>query len=158
MHRKDLIARPDYISMISSYIDVHVVKVLSGVRRCGKSCILDMIGDELIKRGVSKEDIITRLYTSVEVEDGFSKTDMYEELKHVVTAGSRKYLLLDEVQEIEGWEQAVNTLFETSDVDVYVTGSNSRLQTQGLLLRISPLISPEDMCLSLSIRFHSGNT
>ncbi len=137
MNKKDLIARPDYISMISPYIDVHVVKVLSGVRRCGKSCILDMIGDELLKRGVRKENIITRLYTSVEVEDGFSKTDMYEELKHIVKGDSRKYLLLDEVQEIEGWEQAVNTLFETSDVDVYVTGSNSRLTPENLSTYLS---------------------
>ncbi|MBQ3317011.1 MAG: AAA family ATPase, partial [Spirochaetales bacterium] len=137
MHKKDLIARPDYISMISPYIDVHVVKVLSGVRRCGKSCILDMIGNELLKRGIGKENIITRLYTSVEVEDGFSKTDMYEELKHIVTGDSRKYLLLDEVQEIEGWEQAVNTLFETSDVDIYVTGSNSRLTPENLSTYLS---------------------
>lgn len=131
MLKKDLIIRNDYLDRIRPFIGLNTIKVISGVRRCGKSYVLDMIGDELLKGGVERDHIIYRLYTSVEVDDGYSKKDMYRELKALVNDGSRYYFLLDEVQEIDGWEQAVNTLLEESDdIDIYVTGSNSKLTSE----------------------------
>lgn len=130
MLKNDLIVRQDYLEYIRPFINVNMVKIIVGVRRSGKSYILDMIGDELLKNGIARNHIIYRLFTSVEVEDGYSKKDMYNELKSQMQDGEKYYLLLDEVQEVDEWEQAVNSLFETCNVDIYVTGSNSKLTSE----------------------------
>lgn len=113
-------------------MNISMVKLIVGVRRSGKSYILDMIGDELIKNGIKQDHIIYRLFTSVEVNDGYSKKDMYDEIKDKLKDSERYYLLLGEVQEVEEWEQAINSLFETQNVDIYVTGSNSKLTSENI--------------------------
>jgi len=124
-----MIIRPDYINAIMPYIDVPLVKILAGVRRCGKSTILEMMNDELKSRGIQKENIIFRKYNEIEIDDGFTAKAMYDELKTAIEGKGRCYLLLDELQEIDGWEKAVNSLLEGADVDIYVTGSNSKLMS-----------------------------
>ena len=123
-----MILRPDYINAIAPFIDSPVVKILAGVRRCGKSTILEMVAAELEKRGVAKENIIERRYNEIMYED-FSAKDMYSDLKNNISGKVRCYLLLDELQEIKGWEKVINDLLENSDVDIYVTGSNSKLMS-----------------------------
>lgn len=137
MLKKDLIVREEYLEYIRSFININMVKIIVGVRRSGKSYILDMIGDELIKNGIKQDHIIYRLFTSVEVNDGYSKKDMYAEIKDKLKDGERYYLLLDEVQEVEEWEQAINSLFETQNVDIYVTGSNSKLTSENISTYLS---------------------
>ena len=132
MLKKDLIVREEYLECIRPFMNINMVKVIVGVRRSGKSYILDMIGDELIKNGIKQDHIIYRLFTSVEVNDGYSKKDMYDEIKDKLKDSERYYLLLDEVQEVEEWEQAINSLFETQNVDIYVTGSNSKLTSENI--------------------------
>ncbi|MBQ3255975.1 MAG: ATP-binding protein [Oscillospiraceae bacterium] len=124
-----MILRPDYINAITPYIDAPLVKILAGVRRCGKSTILEMMKNELINRGVNAENIIFRKYNEMEIDDGFTAKAMYDELKAAIEGKGRCYLLLDELQEIDGWEKAVNSLLEGADVDIYVTGSNSKLMS-----------------------------
>lgn len=123
-----MILRPDYIKAIEPFIDAPIVKILTGVRRCGKSTILEMIADELKKRDVSGENIIERRYSEIIYEDHSAK-DMYTDLKKAIADKGRCYLLLDELQEIKGWEKVINDLLENSDVDIYVTGSNSKLMS-----------------------------
>ncbi len=130
MIKQDLISREDYLDSIRPFIDVNMVKIIVGVRRSGKSYLLDMIGDELLSRGVKRDHIIYKLYTSVEVENGLDKKEMVRELKDEITDSNKYYLLLDEVQEIDEWEKAINSLFETCNVDIYVTGSNSKLTSE----------------------------
>ncbi len=132
MLKKDLIVREEYLEYIRPFMNINMVKIIVGVRRSGKSYILDMIGDELIKSGIKQDHIIYRLFTSVEVNDGYSKKDMYDEIKDKLKDSERYYLLLDEVQEVEEREQAINTLFETQNVDIYVTGSNSKLTSENI--------------------------
>ena len=132
MLKKDLIVREEYLEYIRPFMNINMVKVIVGVRRSGKSYILDMIGDELIKNGIKQDHIIYRLFTSVEVNDGYSKKDMYDEIKDKLKDSERYYLLLDEVQEVEEWEQAINSLFETQNVDIYVTVSNSKLTSENI--------------------------
>lgn len=124
-----MINRPNYIQAITPYIDTPLVKILAGVRRCGKSTILALMANELKKRGVKEENIITRKYNEMEIDDGFTAKDMYSELKAAIAGKGRCYLFLDELQEIDGWEKAVNSLLEGEDVDIYVTGSNSKLMS-----------------------------
>lgn len=132
MLKKDLIVREEYLEYIRPFMNISMVKVIVGVRHSGKSYILDMIGDELIKNGIKQDHIIYRLFTSVEVNDGYSKKDMYDEIKDKLKDSERYYLLLGEVQEVEEWEQAINSLFETQNVDIYVTGSNSKLTSENI--------------------------
>lgn len=132
-----MIYRPEYINAIAPFINAPVIKILAGIRRCGKSTILEMLRTDLIKRGISEEQIITRNYASMNWTERFSATDMYSELKHTMDGKIRYYLLLDELQEIDGWEKVVNDLFEKGNADIYVTGSNSKLMSSEISTYLS---------------------
>ena len=124
-----MILRPDYIKAVEPYIDAPLVKILSGVRRCGKSTILEMIQDELKNRGIEEERIISRRYTEMDVDENYTSKEMYAELKNLIADKGRCYLFIDEPQEVDNWEKVVNSLFESEDVDIYITGSNSKLMS-----------------------------
>lgn len=120
--------RPLYMEVLNRFRDSHIIKILSGVRRCGKSKVLELYKGELEKSGIDKEQIISNRYTSMEFSENYSARQMYNDLKEKITGSSKKiYLLLDEVQEVDGWEKVLNSIFESFDVDIYVTGSNSKL-------------------------------
>ena len=131
-----MIIRPDYIESIKPFMDKPLVKILAGVRRSGKSTILDMIKQELVESGVNIENVISRKYSEIEFEEINSK-EMYEDLKQAIAGKGHCYLFLDELQEVSGWEKAVNTLFEGEDVDIYVTGSNSKLMSSEISTYLS---------------------
>lgn len=124
-----MIVRPQYLELLKTYRDVPLVKVLAGIRRCGKSTILEMLSEDLLGSGVAADHIISMRYTSEDFDDGMTSKDMYKAIRERMTGSGRYYLLLDEVQEITGWEKAVNSLLENADTDIYVTGSNSRLMS-----------------------------
>lgn len=122
-----MISRPDYLEKLKPFIDVKVIKILAGIRRCGKSTILEMLKQELISNGVKEDHIISINYSNVEFDKSFNFIKMYDELKAKFVDEKKYYLLLDELQEVDGWEKTVNSLFEEKNVDIYVTGSNSKL-------------------------------
>ena len=124
-----MIYRPHYMNALKVYRDVPLVKVLAGIRRCGKSTILEMLRGDLLDSGVPADHIISVRYTSEDLDGEMSSKDMYEAVRQQMTGKGRYYLLLDEVQEVDGWEKAVNSLLENADTDIYVTGSNSRLMS-----------------------------
>ncbi len=132
-----MIPRTDYIALIKPYIDVPLVKILVGVRRCGKSTIMDMIKEELTKNGVNQTNIISRKYTDIEYDSAYNAKKMYDDLSDSINGKGRCYLFLDELQEIDGWEKAVNSLLENQDVDIYVTGSNSKLMSSEISTYLS---------------------
>ena len=124
-----MIYRPIYVDRIMAYADTPFVKILTGVRRCGKSTILKMIMEKLRnERGIPGEQIVSYRFDSMEYEDMTAK-QMYQELKGRLCPNGRTYFFLDEVQEISGWERVVNSLASDFDVDLYVTGSNSRMMS-----------------------------
>ena len=123
-----MILRPDYVSELLKYIDTPLVKIVSGVRRCGKSTILEMFRDELVSREVDTDHIVVRRYSEMEYDE-MSAKDMYNDIKSAISGKGRCYLILDEVQEIKGWEKVLNDLLENDDVDIYVTGSNSKMMS-----------------------------
>ncbi len=124
-----MINRPMYIEKIMTYADTPFVKILTGVRRCGKSTILKMIMENLqIKRGISSEQIVSYRFDSMEYE-GMTAKEMFTEIKSKLANEKKTYLFLDEVQEIDGWEKAVNSIASDYDVDLYITGSNSRMMS-----------------------------
>lgn len=123
-----MIDRPDYVEKIMRYTDTPFVKILTGVRRCGKSTILKMIMEKLQIRGIPKKRILSYRFDSMEYDDMTAK-QMYMEIKSKLSTEERTYLFLDEVQEIDGWEKVVNTFASDFNVDIYVTGSNSRMMS-----------------------------
>ncbi|KAB8287869.1 ATPase [Bifidobacterium ramosum] len=125
--------RPDYLAMIEPYIDAPLVKILTGVRRCGKSTLMGQIADRLRERGIDQRHIIRYSFDSMQY-DGWSAAELYRQLSDALPStdaddSERAYLFLDEVQEIDGWERVVNSLMSESSVDIYVTGSNSRMMS-----------------------------
>lgn len=124
-----MIERPYYLELLKTYRNIPLVKVLAGIRRCGKSTILTMLHNDLIKNGVSADHIIHISYTSENLDDQMTDKEMYHSIKAKMTEQGQYYLLLDEVQEITGWEKAVNSLLENDNTDIYVTGSNSKLMS-----------------------------
>ena len=124
-----MIDRPLYMEKIMAYVDTPFVKILTGVRRCGKSTILKMIMERLkAERNIPEERIVSCRYDSMEY-DGMTAKEMYAQLKVQLVPAGKTYLFLDEVQEIQGWEKVVNSLASDFDVDLYVTGSNSRMMS-----------------------------
>ena len=97
-----MIIRSNYMNTLKTYRDVSLVKILAGIRRCGKSTILDMLQEDLIESGIAADHIICMRYTSEDFDDGMTDKDMYNGIKEQMTGEGRYYLLLDEVQEIEG--------------------------------------------------------
>lgn len=124
-----MIERPLYVDKIMAYVDTPFVKILTGVRRCGKSTILKMIMERLkTERNIPEDRIISCRFDSMEYEDMTAK-QIYTLLKDQLSSTGRTYLFLDEVQEIRGWEKVVNSLASDFDVDLYITGSNSRMMS-----------------------------
>lgn len=124
-----MIDRPLYVDKIMAYADTPFVKILTGIRRCGKSTILKMIMEKLrTERSIPENQIVSYRFDSMEYEDMTAK-QMYQELKSRIVPGKKTYFFLDEMQEIKGWEKVVNSLASDYDVDLYVTGSNSRMMS-----------------------------
>jgi len=112
-----------------AYVDTPFVKILTGVRRCGKSTLLKMIIEKLkTEKNILQEQIVSCRYDSMEYEDLTAK-QVYNDLKARLSSSGTTYLFLDEIQEIDGWEKVVNSLASDFDVDVYITGSNSRMMS-----------------------------
>lgn len=124
-----MILRPIYTDKIMPFVNTSFVKILTGIRRSGKSTILKMIMDRLKgDYGVPENQIVSYCFDSMQYE-GLSSKQMYEELKSKIRKTEKTYFFLDEVQEIEGWEKVINSLVSEFDVDIYVTGSNSRMMS-----------------------------
>lgn len=117
-----------YVDKIMAYTDTPFVKILTGIRRCGKSTILKMVMDKLRERGIPESCIVSYRFDSMEY-DGMTAKEIYTELKTRLTENHKTYFFLDEIQEISGWEKIVNSLASDFNVDLYVTGSNSRMMS-----------------------------
>jgi len=120
-----MIVRTHYLDLLRTYRDVPLVKILVGIHHYWRSTILDMLKDDLIKSSVLAICIISMCYTPEDYDGCMTYNDMYNSIREKMTDSGSYYLLLDELQEITGWEKAVNSLLEHTDI--YVTGSNSKL-------------------------------
>ena len=132
-----MIRRPLYIDKIMTYVNTPFVKVLTGVRRCGKSTILKMIMEELRQKpGISDDRIVTMRFDSMEYE-GMTAREMFAATKEKIKPNGKTYFFFDEVQEIKDWEKVVNTLAADYDTDIYVTGSNARMMSSEIATHLT---------------------
>lgn len=125
-----MLIRTSYVDQIMPFIDMPLVKILTGVRRCGKSTIMLMLMDELKKKGIPENRIVRFNFDTLEWQNADAK-QVFEIIKAKLIPNERTYLFLDEIQEIEHWERLVNTFMEETvyDVDIIVTGSNSKMMS-----------------------------
>ena len=149
-----MIFRSEYVEKIIAYMDTPFIKVLTGVRRCGKSTIMNMLRMEIEKRGISRDRILHYDFDSLEYE-GMTAKELFTAIKGQLSSEGKTYLFLDEIQEIKGWEKVVNSLMSGHDVDIYVTGSNSRMMSSEIStyltgIGMSQLISNVPASLLLS--------
>jgi uncharacterized protein len=133
-----MIIRQFYLENIRPFIGKPVVKVISGIRRCGKSTLMGQIIDDLYRNGVNPNEII---YINKELIE-FDEIRTYQELHRFVELkrapkGKACYLFIDEIQEIEEWERAVTSLFASKQYDIFITGSNARLLSSELATLLS---------------------
>ena len=133
-----MIKRNLYLEEIKKYINKPIIKVITGMRRSGKSMILKLIQEELQNRGIVKENIIYMNFESLTFMDIKDFEELY---KHIIEKTSDKkrkiYILLDEIQEVKGWEKAINSFLVDLDVDIYITGSNANLLSSELATYIA---------------------
>lgn len=127
-----MIRRDSYLTQLCSYIDKPFVKVITGLRRSGKSVLLMQLRDELLERGVKDKNIIYINFESFEFSDIDTAGKLVEFIRLKITGKKRYYFLFDEIQEVTSWEKVVNSLIVDYNADVYITGSNSRLLSSEL--------------------------
>jgi len=133
----DYIDRPTYMSILESYIDTPVIKVLTGIRRSGKSVLMAMLRDRLLSRGVSEHRIISLNFDEFENADLREASTLNAYIVQRTPAEGRYYVFLDEVQEVTEWERVVNSLAAHGQADVYITGSNGSLLSSEFATYIS---------------------
>ncbi len=127
-----MIKRDLYIDQLRAFIDKPLIKVITGIRRCGKSAMLLLLKEELLGKGVGSENIVHINFESFEHADLCEATKLYAYIKSKITKKQRYYILLDEIQEVKGWEKAVDAFLVDFNADLYITGSNSRLLSSEL--------------------------
>ena len=122
-----MIKREIYMQQIRPFIGKELVKILTGIRRCGKSVMLELIKDELLSQGINEEQFI-----SINFEDVDNAALCTFEALHKYISGKinsvngKTYLFFDEIQEVKAWEKCVNSLRVKFDTDIYITGSNAK--------------------------------
>src|SRR5665647_2146897 len=119
--------RRQYIRRLVEFRDTEFIKVLTGVRRSGKSCILHMFRDYLINSGVEANRIIYINFEHPDTEEIKNDTALIEHLKSLIDQSGKIYFLFDEIQEVEKWQSVVNGLRVAYDSDIYITGSNATM-------------------------------
>jgi len=127
-----------YLAKLIQFKDLPFIKVVTGIRRCGKSTLLSLFEKHLLDSGVSAEFIIRMNFESFEYDDIVSYKELHEAIKSKMEKPSEKYyVLLDEVQQVESWEKVVNSFLVDSNVDIYITGSNAYLLSSELSTLLS---------------------
>lgn len=133
-----VLKRELYLNKILPFIDTELIKVVTGIRRSGKSVMLELIQNELLARGVSKEQILTMNFEKME-NCAYTKAELLhaEVMRRVKNITGKAYLFLDEIQEVENWEKCINSLRLDIDCDIYITGSNAKLLSGELATYLS---------------------
>lgn len=122
-----LINPPEYVNQLIENKDVDLVKIVTGIRRCGKSSILDLFHEYLLSVGVSENNIILMNLESLKYRDLTDYFKFYDFVsKHIAKEG-KNYLIFDELQVISHWEKAIESFRLDYDVDIYITGLNAYL-------------------------------
>ncbi len=120
-----MIERNEYLNFLKSWKDKEIIKVVSGVRRCGKSTLFELYKEYLLESGVEENQIISINFEDADFEYLCYYKTLYDYVKSKMVANKMNYIFLDEIQHVEEFERAVDSLFIKKNADVYITGSNA---------------------------------
>ena len=137
MAYKQLIPRKQYLDTLIRLKDKHLIKIVTGIRRCGKSTLFDLYEEYLLNNGVKKENIIRINFESPEFIELWDWLALYRFIKERLQANTMNYILLDEIQNVPDFQRAVDGLFILDNCDVYITGSNAYLLSGELATLLS---------------------
>ncbi|WP_339008250.1 ATP-binding protein [Fusobacterium animalis] len=131
------IDRKEYLDFLIKSKDKQIIKVVSGVRRCGKSTLFEIYKDYLLKNGVEKIQIISINFEDMDYEELTDYKKLYEYIKSKMLTDKKKYIFLDEIQHVDKFEKVVDSLFIKENVDLYITGSNAYFMSSELATLLS---------------------
>ena len=127
-----MVERKEYLERLAQWKDEQVIKVITGIRRCGKSTLLLQYQTWLKVNGVSAEQIVSVNFEELEYEELLDYRKLYEYLKNHLCVGKKTYIFLDEIQKVTAFEKVVDSLYVKSDIDIYITGSNAYMLSSDL--------------------------
>lgn len=127
-----MLNRDEYLNLLIKSRDLDIIKVITGIRRCGKSTLLEIYKDYLLNNGVDKKQIISMNFEDPAYFDIDSWKKLYDYINNSLLTNKKNYVFLDEIQNIEHFEKAVDGLYINKNVDIYITGSNSYLLSSEL--------------------------
>ena len=119
------INRPEYLNRLIEHKDIDLVKIVTGIRRCGKSTLLDLYHDYLLSVGISEDRIIHMNMESLRYRELTDHIAFYDYVQSKIIKSEKYYLIFDELQTVNGWEKAIESFRIDFDVDIYITGSNA---------------------------------
>ena len=122
-----MVIRKEYLSRLLAWKDEQVIKVVTGIRRCGKSTLMKQFQDHLLEEGVSQEQIISINFEDLDYEDLLDYKALYDYIKQRLCPDKMTYIFLDEIQKVDSFQKAVDSLFIKENTDIYITGSNAYL-------------------------------
>lgn len=131
-----MIIRENYLKKMIDAKDTDFIKVITGMKRTGKSTLLLMFRDYLLANGVKEENIVHINFESAKYDDIKDYKDLYKYIEDKVK-DEKKYLLLDEIQSVSSWEKAINSFKVDFNMDIYITGSNAYLLSSELSTLLS---------------------
>lgn len=132
-----MVVRKNYLDKLISWKDHDVIKVITGIRRCGKSTLLKQFQKYLTDNGVAKEQIISINFEDLEFDDLLDYKSLYRYVKNSLLPDKKMYVFLDEIQKVSNFEKAVDSLYIQKNVDVYITGSNAYMLSSDLSTLLS---------------------
>lgn len=131
------ISRENYLSILKNFKDQQIIKVITGIRRFGKSTLLEIFQDYLKENGVEAKQIISINFENSDYEGLQDRKKLYEYIKERLVKEKKTYVFLDEIQNVNEFEKKVDSLFINKDIDLYITGSNAYL----LSSELAPLLT-----------------
>lgn len=127
-----MVERKEYLERLFQWKDEQVIKVITGIRRCGKSTLLLQYQAWLKANGVSADQIVSVNFEELEYEELLDYRKLYEYLKNHLCVGKKTYIFLDEIQKVAAFEKVVDSLYVKPDIDIYITGSNAYMLSSDL--------------------------
>lgn len=132
-----MVQRDEYLNQLKKWKDEQVIKVITGIRRCGKSTLLEMYRDYLKSEGVSDDRIISINFEELEYEELSDYKTLYNYIKERLHKTETTYIFLDEIQQVDNFQKAVDSLYVKKNTDIYITGSNAYLLSGELATLLS---------------------
>ena len=132
-----MVKRTEYLEKLKKIKDMQIIKVITGVRRCGKSTLLSQFKNSLIESGVLEEQIISINFEDLKFEDLKDYKLLYQYINERLVPNKKNYIFIDEIQEVENFQKAVDSLFIKDNTDIYITGSNAMMLSGELATLLS---------------------